>query len=267
MKEAQVKRSLKAPVRGASSRQPVRKKRFSFNRELFSKGVYSLGALAVVAGFAYAVVSLLHLPVSRVVVNGEFRQVEKQLIVKQVQPFLQSGFVMLDLAGIRERLKHIPWVFDAKVTRQWPSEIVISVEEQTVIARWGSRGFLNNRGELFQPRKTRAQWIDSDSLPLLDGPEGSSKEVMNTFRQLSDALGQYGLALTELTLNDRGSWSARLQGGTRILLGNSDVMGKMRHFLYAYRGVLEKDFARVKRVDMRYSRGFAVAWDKGGKPS
>ncbi len=256
---------VKAPTRGASLQRKETRSLPSLSMRHVRRVGYVLVTLALVLGGAQLAQAVWQLPVSRVVVNGEFRQVDKPAIVDAVQPLLDEGFIALDLDRIRRQLQQRPWVFDVDVTRRWPSEIVISVQEQTVIARWGDRGFLNFRGELFLPEQTDMRWIDRDSLPLLDGPEGSAERVMSHFRQLSDALSQQGLALNQLALNDRGSWEVTLGSGTEVLLGNDDIMGKMRRFLQAHRGVLAQRFDQAKSIDMRYSRGFAVAWDKEDK--
>lgn len=216
--------------------------------------------LAVVGAAGYGVENALNTPVSRVVVNGEFRQVDRQLIVREVQPFLDHGFLRLDLDGIRQRLRSEPWIFDVSVTRRWPNEIVIAVEEQSVIARWGNDGFLNRRGELFRPQQVDSEWIQVTSLPLLKGPEGSSMEVMSHFRELSDTLSHYGLSVRELALNDHGSWYAALDNDIAMFLGSGEIMQKVRRFLVAYQSVLASDFYKAKSVDMRYNGGFAVAW-------
>lgn len=255
----------KVASRGASKRQ--NKTRKPVDVRLFYRAGYVLFFIAIVASIGYATASVSALPVSRVSVNGEFRQVDKNLVVKLVQPFLSKGFVFLDLEGIRHTLKDQPWIFDASVTRQWPDEIVINVEEQKVIARWGNLGFLNFRGELFLPEHTKTERLDIAAMPLLSGPEGRSEDVMRYFRQLNDALAQHSLELRSLALNDRGGWKGQLSSGVYLYFGNDDVMGNLRHFLNAYEHGLNEEFANIKSVDMRHSRGFAVAWLNTGKKS
>ena len=255
----QLRAKQSPPARGASLRQPVKQRRQIDSRVLARIGWLS-GLAALVSLVVYGATLLADVPVSRVLVKGEFRQVDRGRIEQLVEPFLAEGFVSLDLSAIRQTLKQEPWVFDASVIRRWPGEVVIGIEEQTVIARWGKTGFLNFRGELFSPARTSRAPLDTGAMPLLSGPEGSSERVMSYYRQLNDALAQYGLELTELSLNRRGGWSGKLNGGVDIQLGNEEVMEKVRRFLRAYEGLLAKDFSKVKSIDMRYSRGFAVAW-------
>lgn len=249
----------KPALRGARPKQSQRKA-LSVNWSIVRRSVAVLALVAIVVGLISVAGRVLNVPVSRVVVNGEFQQVDKESISKQITPFLQAGFLKLDLNGIRQQLRQQPWIFDVKISRRWPNEVTILVEEQTPIARWGSNGFLNYRGELFVPETVNTKFMNAASFPALDGPQGASKNVMNHYRELSDMLSQHGLALVELRLNERGAWYARLENGTSMRLGEGEVMEKMRRFLSAYRYVLASKFDQVSAVDMRYSGGFAVSW-------
>lgn len=256
-------RAKQKPVtRGATRRDKAQKQ--SMNWSGFSgavRRVMVIMLVLVVAGMVgHGAEWAVEMPVSRVVVNGEFRQVDRQLIVSEVEPFLKAGFLRLDLDGIRQQLRSEPWIFDVTVLRRWPNEIVIAVEEQSVIARWGEDGFLNHRGELFQPRDVDTEGLNIAGLPLLKGPKGSSTEVMSHFRELSDTLSQHGLTIRELGLNEHGSWYATLDNDIDMFLGSGEIMQKVRRFLVAYQSVLASDFYKAKSVDMRYNGGFAVAW-------
>lgn len=250
----------KPALRGARPKQQQQRQALSINWSLVRRSLMVVVLIAVAAGLVVVAERLLNVPVSRVIVNGEFQQVNKDSISKQITPFLQAGFLKLDLNGIRQELRQQPWIFDVKISRRWPNEVSISVQEQTPIARWGTDGFLNFRGELFVPEAVNKAFLDGARFPVLDGPEGSSMTVMNHYRELSDMLSQHGLVLVELRLDDRGAWFARLQSGASMRLGEGEVMEKMRRFLSAYRSALAEKFDQVAAVDMRYSGGFAVSW-------
>ena len=262
----------KRKPRGASSKQLKPSTSYGFNLSnvniVWSKFVplaICLVLLLVSAGLYQAVAQLLSLQVTRVAVNGEFRHIDKQLIAAEVQPFLVDGFVLLDLEGIRQQLIKRPWIFDVAISRQWPDEIVIIVMEQTPIALWGERGLVNHHGKVFTPDGGRVELQGLEGLPQLSGPDNSVGQVMKYFRELREALLQHGLGLQQLVLNDRGSWSARLDDGINIVLGGAEVMEKMHRFLSAYQQGLAADFSEVTAVDMRYSNGFAIAWKASHK--
>lgn len=249
----------KTKARGASSHQPKPSRTVDWRK--FNQLVFALVAVAVLVGIYQGIVMLLSQPVTRVAVNGEFIYVDKRAIEAEVKPFLGGGFIALDLAGLSEKLELQPWVLDVSVSRRWPDEIVITVVEQTPIAYWGDNGFLNSRGELFQPLEKVAA---IEGLPKLNGPgnssNNSSDKVMNHFSELNEALINRGLSLVALELDDRGNWSARLAGDINITLGRGEVMEKMRRLLVAYEQGLSENFSNIANIDMRYNNGFAVEW-------
>ena len=249
----------KSVTRGASSKTIKPSQTFAWKKLL--PFVYGAFLVLVGSGFYFAGDHLLSKPVSRVVINGEFKQVERSMLADEVKPFLESGFVLLDLEGIQSQLLMHPWVQDVDISRQWPDEIVIKVEEQTPIARWGEKSFMNHRGELFTPVSVKEKWVEPN-LPQLQGEDAQAEEVITHFRQLNESLGQHGLVLARLTKNARGAWSAHLANDTSIVLGSGEVMEKMQRFLSVYRAALVQDFAKVKTIDMRYQNGFAVEWKK-----
>lgn len=246
--------------RGASSRQSKPSASRPFNWRKTAQFFSVLLVVLVMAGLYQVVEAVLSQPVSRVVVNGNFLHVNKQDIATEVEPFLVAGFVLLDLDGVRQQLLQRPWVFDVAVSRRWPDEIVIKVEEQKAIARWGSDAYLNFRGELFRPLSKVAAHDNLNKLPFLDGPDDSAEKVMYHFSELNEVLNEYHMQLVSLVLNDRDNWVLRLQNDIDIVLGGGDVMEKMRRLLFAYEQGLSADFEQIRRIDMRYSNGFAVAW-------
>lgn len=246
----------KNSVRGASNSKSKTSLRFPVLSLL--PAVLVLLLLILSAGAYRGVDKMLSQSVTRVVVNGEFHHVDRQAIVDQVTPFLSESFVKADLAGIRLQLLRRPWVYKATVSRRWPEEIVIDVEEQKPIAKWGEGAYLNHRGEMFSPDKSH-KLIRTD-LPLLYGPQGSAEQVMNYFQELGNSFRQQGLSLQQLKLNERGGWVAVLAGDVTIVMGSGDVMEKMHRFSTAYQRSLESKFDRIKRIDLRYGNGLAVQW-------
>ncbi len=223
----------------------------------------------VVIGVIKATQVLLAQPVTRVVANGEFHHVVKRSIVDEVTPFLSEGFVRLDLDGIRSKLMLRPWVYDVAISRQWPNEIVIDVIEQIPIARWGSSGFLNHRGDLFQSDESSGQEFAVD-LPLLIGPEESADKLMAHFREWHSVLEEKELNIFHLTLDEGTGWSAVIGNSisnnrVAVVLGRDDVMEKMQRFTAVYDLVLLKKFHQIVRIDMRYNNGLAVLWKEAAQ--
>jgi cell division protein FtsQ len=223
-------------------------------------------AVTLVLGLLAGGWRLLHfvgsVPVSRVAVTGSLLHVDRNLLVQNVRPLLNgTGFMTVDLQAIRAEVLKLPWVAEASIQRRWPDELVIAVTEQEAIARWGKDGLLNRRGEVFRPQPLG----DVSQLPVLFGPDELSGEVVARYAEMRELLGAQNLALASLGADERGSWSATLQGGIELRLGTGDVLKKMRSFARVYRTNLSAQMDRIAYIDLRYSNGVAVGW-KGGEP-
>ena len=220
---------------------------------LLAVGGLLLMALSAVAA---AVWQLQRLPVQRVVVSSELRQLPREQLQARVSASLQGGFLLLDLQHIRDSLEALPWVYRAVVKRRWPGIIEIQVSEQFPIARWTDEGYLNHAGELF-----RSQQVSNDSeLPRLAGPAGSQRRVMDYYKQVQDGLQGTGLGIAALRMDVRGALRARLEDGVELILGRSELAARMTRFRDLYRHSLARQQGRLARVDLRYSHGAAVAW-------
>lgn len=246
--------------RGAVSKTPTQPSRKKMIRLRLLPVIGAVGLLIVVIGVFQQLQSLVSQPVDRVAITGVLQHVDKAALIKQLKPMLKEGFVLLDLAAIRAQLEHEPWIDQVRVVRRWPNQVLIDIREQQPIARWGRSGFLNHRGQLFEPEAIP----ELNTLPLLDGPQGESGQVMSNFSSLTALLSQRDLQLYSLLLDQRGNWVAVLNDNVRITLGQDQIMEKMRRFMRSYENALAADFERVQSIDMRYSNGLAVAWKQQG---
>ncbi|MDB6061842.1 MAG: cell division protein FtsQ [Verrucomicrobiaceae bacterium] len=225
-------------------------------------------AVTLVLGLLAGGWRLLHfvgsVPVSRVAVTGTLLHVDRNLLVQRVRPLLNgAGFMTVDLQAIRAEVMLLPWVADVSIQRRWPDQLVIAVTEQEAIARWGKDGLLNRRGEVFRPQPLG----DVSALPVLFGPDELSADVVARYAELRELLAEQKLALASLGADERGSWSATLQGGTELRLGTGDVLKKMRSFARVYQANLSSQMERIAYIDLRYGNGVAVGWKHSELPA
>ena len=250
--------------RGAVSKKPTKpsQQNVAWGRLLPLVGCVFVLLIAI-AGYQQ-LQAWLSQSVDRVVITGVLQHVDKQILIKKIKPMLKQGFVLLDLGMIRKQLQQEPWIDQVRVVRRWPNQLLVDIREQQPIARWGQSGFLNHRGQLFEPLAMPKNMLIDNDLPLLKGPAGESKQVMNNFRSLTELLRQRNLKLRSLLLDQHKNWIAMLDSGVKITLGQDQILEKMRRFMRSYQKVLVADFERVESIDMRYSNGLAVAWKSQG---
>jgi cell division protein FtsQ len=222
----------------------------------FNRLLILTGAVVVIAAAVEAYLTLESIPVQRITVTGELEHTRYEAVQEMVEPALAGGFLNADLQRIRDQLEALPWIYQASVRRRWPNALEIHVEEQLPIARWGDAGFLNHEGQVFHSDSAE-RW---QSLPLLQGPEGSASTLVATYQRLLDQLRPTGLTIRRLAMDERGQVEATLAQGVRLMLGGEEFLERVQRFVALYQAQLAARFADVQRVDLRYDSGVAVAF-------
>jgi len=203
------------------------------------------------------------LPVHSVRIESPLKQVTQQQLREVVGRHVASGFLRLDVARLRAELEAMPWVNRASVRRAWPDVLVIRIEEQQPIARWGNGGLVNAEGNLFKPEQGN-EWRD---LALLRGPQNTEKMMATEFRRMQEMLTPLGLQISHLTMNERRAWRLHLANGLQLGLGRNDIHLRLLRFVRVYAEVLKPRLEAIDSIDLRYTNGFAVRWHDGHAPA
>lgn len=195
-------------------------------------------------------------PISKVSVDGELSYISQQAVQQRIAPYIQASFLQINLSGMRQELEQMPWIAHAEVRRVWPDQIMIRLEEQLPVARWGDEALLNNAGHAFAPRES----ANYQHLPRLAGPQRAQRQVMQQYQVLSQMLRPLGFSIIALEMRERGSWYLRTAQGIDLLLGRDHIVDKMRRFAAIYEKALKAQQPNIARIDLRYPNGLAVAW-------
>jgi cell division protein FtsQ len=207
-------------------------------------------------GLARVAKAVLDQPVRNLVVEGTFQRVTPLQVQAAVADELKLGFLSLDLADLRARVKGLDWVDRVSVGRAWPDKVIVRITEHQAAARWGDNGLLNVRGELFTEHAQHA----FPELPSLAGPPGTEQDVARRYLAVRGRLAEADLKLERLSMDERGAWSLVLGGGQEIRLGRRDVDERLLRFFDVVAPALAPELPRVRYVDLRYTNGFAVGW-------
>jgi cell division protein FtsQ len=260
--------------RGASrtvAREPLSvrlpKANFGFFKRLFWP------VMLVVLGFgtyqaAQRLLPYADRPITRINVQGDLSYISQQAVQQRIAPYVAASFFTIDLAGMRTELEQMPWIAHAEVRRVWPDQVVIRLEEQLPVARWGDEALLNNQGQAFTPREL----ANYEHLPQLFGPQRAQQQVMQQYQVLSQMLRPMGFSIVRLELRERGSWFLTTGAGSagpgiELLLGRDHLVEKMRRFIAIYEKTLKDQITNIARIDLRYSNGLAVGWRESGAPT
>ncbi len=241
----------------ASRRQPARRAPDSAVLALWVNRVLLVTGLVIVLLVGQrAWEALESMPVGRIAVAGTLDSPRQQALQSAVQQALDGGFIAADLSQVREALEALSWVYSASVSRRWPDTLAIRLVEQLPIARWGDSGFLNHEGLVFAASGSDA-WGE---LPIIHGPAGSERRLMQHYQRLHDLLATAELSVARLEQDKLGQLHAELQSGLRLHLGNDDFLLRVQRFLDLYRNDLVQRAEPVASVDLRYAKGAAVTF-------
>ncbi|HBX57483.1 cell division protein FtsQ/DivIB [Pseudomonas sp. UBA2684] len=202
-------------------------------------------------------------PIARISVEGDLSYISQQAVQQRIAPFVSASFFSVDLLGMRRELEQMPWIASAEVRRVWPDQVLVRLEEQLPIARWGDEALLNNQGQAFAPD----QLVHYQHLPQLYGPKRAQQEVMQQYQVLSQMLRPMGFSVARLELRERGSWFLSTAQGIELLLGRDHLVEKMRRFTAIYGKALKEQQTNIARIDLRYANGLAVAWREPVAPT
>jgi cell division protein FtsQ len=199
-------------------------------------------------------------PIRYVRVEGTFQHLEPVDVKRALLPLVvDTGYFSVAMSPIRDAVEALPWVDSARIRRIWPDTLVVRIDEQRPVARWGDAGLLNERGERFTPEKIEA----FQELPLLRGQEGQETELFSMFNKVSSDLAHKGLAVESLTVSERRAWTIRLTDGLLIKMGRQRPWKVLDRFLRAMPLLKEERIRAIESVDLRYPNGFAVTWKPG----
>ena len=206
-------------------------------------------------------------PITKINVQGDLSYISQQAVQQRIAPYVAASFFTIDLAAMRSELEKMPWIAHAEVRRVWPDQVVIRLEEQLPVARWGDEALLNNQGEAFTPREL----ANYEHLPQLFGPQRAQQQVMQQYQVLSQMLRPMGFSIARLELRERGSWFLTTGAGSagpgiELLLGRDHLVEKMRRFIAIYDKTLKEQITNNARIDLRYSNGLAVGWREQTAP-
>lgn len=201
------------------------------------------------------------LPLSKLVVTGERHYTRNDDIRQSIMSLGAPGtFMTQDVNIIQQQIERLPWIKQASVRKQWPDELKIHLVEYVPMARWNDQHMVDAAGNSFSVPASRTR---NQTLPKLFGPEGSEKEVLTGYRDMSEVLAKARFTLKEAAMTARRSWVLTLNNDIKLNLGRGDTMKRLNRFVELYPVLQQQaqaDGKIISTVDLRYDSGAAVGW-------
>ena len=230
----------------------------------FNPGVVLV--LLIISLIVWAAMTLMRpdiLPIKHVRVEGEFRQLSPDRLEAIVTDTVRGGFFNVNVDVIQKVLLHDPWIYRVSVRRNWPDSLTVQVSEQVAVAQWDQSGLINSDGELFNPEP----YTYPKGLPRLKGPENTYTQMLDQLQIFQQDLKNTGFRISELTLNERRSWTVQLADGPLLILGRKNISKRMDRITAYMTSGLQKNMQDMEIIDLRYTNGFAVRWKQDTKNS
>jgi len=248
-----------------TAKTPLKESRFSWKAyayyfKWFVIASCSAGFLTTVVYFGgSAANNFMNRPIAEIVIESDFKYVNRDDIAQYMKGMIGRSFIGESINTIRQDVNAMVWVDSVSLSRQWPEKLVISLTEQKPIARWGSQGFVNVRGELVTTTDTK----NINHLPELNSQSESNSgennndvfEVMQQYHTLAQVFSKQGMSIKDLHKDKRDAWKVELVNGWKVMLGRSDLLKKVERLTY----LIENDLLNnIAVIDLRYNNGVSI---------
>jgi len=200
--------------------------------------------------------------------DGQLKHLNLPLVKARIINQLNGNFFSIRLDKARALFEELPWVRTASVRRVWPNGLHVLIEEHEPVGIWVSTNatepkIVNTYGELFTANLAEAE--SGNQLIVFQGPNDTSKEVMELYGQLNQWFEPWQVKVVSLSLSPRYSWTAKLDNAMTFELGRdldhqdqSQIKARLERFFKYWPDVKERLPQQIDSVDLRYSNGFAV---------
>ncbi|SFR62918.1 cell division protein FtsQ/DivIB [Thiomicrospira sp. ALE5] len=183
-----------------------------------------------------------------------------------IWPFLAQGFWEVDLPGLQYSLQQQTWVKQAHVSRQWPNQLILELEERDPIARWGQAGLIDRQGEVFNPENVAA----FEHLVKLTAHDLQTRAMLRHWHQVQDTLNQMAWRVKSLTWFADDVLHVEVDAGHQLYIIASEKGLLLQRFIQAWPHLDTTELVAAKtlqmptkepvkwKIDLRYSNGMAL---------
>ena len=194
--------------------------------------------------------------IDRVIINGEFNYLSERDVIDLIDENVQTGFLTLDLPELNRKIVEQDWIRSSSIRRSWPATLIVNIEEEIPVARWGEQQLLNNVGDYIDV-------INKDSvshLPVIFSQAGDTKEIIKIYQLISELLRPVGLRIDKVESDTAGSWTLTVLSDIKIILGRDQLVEKLQRLQSVWVAELSSQEKNINVIDLRYPNGLAVKW-------
>ena len=230
-----------------------------------ASGIYALTLLACIAAGVWWVAQRPMFNLRTISIESmdrdELKHVNLLTLRNGVLGHVKGNFFTTNLDAVRQVFESVPWVRRASVRREWPDQLIVALEEYEALGTWGDDGrLLSTKGESFTANLAEAE--EDHALPEFSGPDGSEKEVLSRYEELTSWFAPLKLVPQSLSLSSRYAWTVKLDNGMSVALGREQTSSTLKERVDRLTGIypqLVADLPNIETIDMRYQNGLALS--------
>lgn len=193
--------------------------------------------------------------------QAELRHINVSTVRSTAVPRIKGNFFTANLDEVRSAFEMVPWVHKAAVRREWPNQLIVTIEEHIPLGTWGEDGrLISVKGDLFTANLAEAE--EDGDLPEFLGPDGSEKEIVARFKDFYQWFAPVKLVPESVKLSSRYAWMVKMNNGLSLELGREQnrttLKDRVGRFVSIYPQLVARLQDRIESVDMRYPNGLAL---------
>lgn len=221
-----------------------------------------LKLLAAVIGIAFILFgkqtldSLLQAPFDEVVIQGNLQHVKREQLQQVITHHANQGFIGLDMTALHSSLMSVPWVKSVAIQRAIPNQLVVSIIEANILARWNDEAYLTESLNIVDSSNHKV----SKDIPMFIGED--VERVMHYFTLTRETISESMKPVRLIDVSDIGTVRIQLSQSVDILLNEKNFTEQLKRWVKVVETHAINHRDRLKRVDMRYASGMAVVFDQ-----
>ncbi|MGL4674630.1 MAG: cell division protein FtsQ/DivIB [Wohlfahrtiimonas sp.] len=196
-------------------------------------------------------------PIQKVMIHSEEKYLVGENKQKLINELLGKNFVSYDLDTYRSALSDNPWIKTVKVTRRWPDEITLIIEEKKPIAIWNDLYLIEADGTIFEP-----DLMPPEMMIGLQGNVDQKDKLLDGMIVIQKAIHSVGLNVEKIILDYRGAWTIVLENDVELYLGAKFFEERLRRFVMHYPSSIRSKIDNISAIDFRYDHGYALKWKR-----
>ncbi len=197
------------------------------------------------------------LPIRKIQLSGSFEYLNQDQVESTLRQTIGQGFFSLDIHQLQQSLHAESWTETVSIRRIWPDKLRVVISEKRPVARWDEQNLLSDSAKVY-----RADTRGFSHLPVVFATSHEPAWVLTQYYRLASRLSSVDERLIALHVDRRGAFHVELINDLQIKLGRGNIDHKIDRLVSIYTDQILPRREQIRRLDLRYSNGFAVAWKK-----